>query len=87
MLNSKHDFLKDIERIRSLSSVIDKKLSELSVHLGSIILDSAVLTKARFDFSKSNHTCAILLDEVKLISDSKLNKQYPLVDFCKLFNT
>ena len=29
MLNSKHDFLKDIERIRSLSSVIDKKLSEV----------------------------------------------------------
>ena len=29
MLNSKHDFLKDIDRIRSLSSVIDKKLSEI----------------------------------------------------------
>ena len=29
MLNSKHDFLKDIERIRSLSSIIDKKLSEM----------------------------------------------------------
>ena len=30
MLNSKHDFLKDIERIRSLSSVIDKKLSQVT---------------------------------------------------------
>ena len=30
MLNSKHDFLKDIERIRSLSSVIDKKLSQIT---------------------------------------------------------
>jgi GTPase involved in cell partitioning and DNA repair len=29
MLNSKRDFLKDIERIRSLSSIIDKKLSEV----------------------------------------------------------
>ena len=29
ILNSKHNFLKDIERIRSLSSVIDKKLSEV----------------------------------------------------------
>ena len=64
-----------------------KKLSELSVHLGSIILDSAALTKARFDFSKSNHISTILLDEVKLMADSKLNKQYPLVDFSKLFNT
>ena len=30
MLNSKHDFLKDIERIRSLSSAIDKKLSQVT---------------------------------------------------------
>ena len=29
MLSPKRDFLKDIERIRSLSSVIDKKLSEV----------------------------------------------------------
>ena len=64
-----------------------QKLSELSVYLGSIVLDSATLTKARFDFSKSNHICTILLDEVKLMVDSKLNKQYPLVDFSKLLNT
>jgi len=30
MLNSKHNFLKDIERIRSISSIIDKKLSEVN---------------------------------------------------------
>ena len=29
MLNPKRDLIKDIERIRSLSSVIDKKLSEM----------------------------------------------------------
>ena len=69
-----------------ISPVCSQKLSELSVHLGSIILDSAALTKARFDFSKSNHISTILLDEVKLMADSKLNKQYPLVDFFKLFN-
>ena len=34
-----------------ISPVCSQKLSELSVHLGSIVLDSAVLTKARFDFS------------------------------------
>ena len=83
-----------IPMIRTISAKLfvlfpmcSQKLSELSVHLGSIVLDSAVLTKARFDFSKSNHTCAILLDEVKLMADSKLNKQYPLVDFSKLINT
>ena len=83
-----------IPMIRTTSSklfvlfpIYSQKLSELSVHLGSIILDSAALTKARFDFSKSNHISTILLDEVKLMADSKLNKQYPLVDFSKLFNT
>ena len=63
-----------------------QQLSELSVHLGSIVLDSAALTMARFDFSKSNHISAKLLDEVKLMAESKLSKQYPLVDFFKLFN-
>ena len=69
-----------------LFPMYSQKLSELSVHLGSIVLDSAALTKARFNFSKSNHMSSMLLDEVKLMTDSKLNKRYPLVDFYKLFN-
>jgi len=69
-----------------ISPTPSQKLSELSVCLGSIVLDSAVLTQARFDFSKSNEECAIMLDEVKLMANSKLNKQYPLVDFFKLSN-
>ena len=64
-----------------------QKLSELSVHLGSIVLDSAVLTKARFDFSQSNEESAALLDKVKLMVDSKISKQYPNLDFFKLCNT
>ena len=36
-----------------ISSISSQKLSELSVHLGSIVLDSAVLTKARFDLTNS----------------------------------
>ena len=59
-----------------ISLTSSQKLSELSVHLGSILLDSAVLIQARFDFSKSNNDSAILLDEVKLMADSKLNKQF-----------
>jgi len=58
-----------------------KLLSELSVHLGSIILDSATLTTARFDFGHSNIESSLMLDEVKLMIDSKLSKQYPLLDF------
>ena len=82
-----------IPMIRTISAKLfvlfplnSQKLSELSVHLGSIVLDSATLTKARFDFSKSNHVSSTLLDEVKLMADSKLNKQYPLVDFSRLFD-
>ena len=64
-----------------------QKLAELSVHLGSIVLDSAALTKARFDFSQSNDESASILDEVKLMVDSKLCKQYPNLDFLKLCTT
>ena len=64
-----------------------QKLSEISVHLGSIVLDSAALTTARFDFSQSNVESSILLNEVKLMANSKLNKQYPNLDFFKSCNT
>jgi len=64
-----------------------QKLSEMSVHLGSIVLDSAALTTARFDFSLSNTESSILINEVKLMVGSKLNKQYPNLDFFKLCNT
>ncbi|MDH3313622.1 MAG: hypothetical protein OEM28_10820 [Nitrosopumilus sp.] len=86
--------LSSIPMIRTISaqlfSIVPKcsqTLSELSVHLGSVVLDSASLTKARFDFSLSNHESSMFLDEVKLMVDSKLSKQYPNVDFFKLCNT
>jgi len=63
-----------------------QKLSELSVHLGSIVLDSAALTKARFDFSQSNDESLTLLDKVKLMADSKISKQYPNLNFFKSCN-
>ncbi|NOQ44066.1 MAG: hypothetical protein GQ471_00120, partial [Nitrosopumilus sp.] len=73
-----------IPMIRTISAQLfdivphcSQKLSELSVHLGSIVLDSAALTKARFDFSQSNDESSIMLNEVKLMVDSKINKQYP----------
>lgn len=56
-------------------------LSELSVHLGSITLDSATITTAQFDFSQSNIESSLMLDEVKLMVDSKISKQYPQLDF------
>ena len=62
---------------------ISQKLNELSMYLGSVILDSATLTNAKFDFSQSNLESTCLLDEVKLIVESKLSKQYPNLDFLK----
>ncbi len=83
-----------IPMIRTISAQLfdiiphcSQKLSELSVHLGSIVLDSATLTKARFDFSHSNEESSILLNEVKLMVDSKISKQYPNLDFFKVCNT
>lgn len=64
-----------------------QKLSEISVHLGSIVIDSAALTTARFDFSQSNYESSSKLHKVKLMADSKLNKQYPNLDFLRLCNT
>jgi len=83
-----------IPMIRTISAQLfdiipncSQKLSELSVHLGSIVLDSATLTKAKFDFSESNEESSTILNEVKLMVDSKISKQYPNLDFFKLCNT
>jgi len=83
-----------IPMIRTISAQLfiivphcSQKLSKLSVNLGSIVLDSAALTKARFDFSQSNDESSIMLNEVKLMVDSKISKQYPHLDFFKVCNT
>jgi hypothetical protein len=56
---------------------------ELSSVLGSIVMDSATITEAKFDFGQSNKESQTILDEAKLIADSKINKQYPNLDFAK----
>jgi hypothetical protein len=48
------------------------------------VLDSATITKAQFDFSQFNMESSMLLDEVKLMADSKIRKQYPHLDFFKV---
>ncbi len=71
--------------IRTISATLfdiipkcSQKLSELSVHLGSIVLDSAALTTARFDFSRSNVKSSILLDEIKSMVNSKFTSRYDI---------
>ena len=89
-----HVLSSSIQLIRTLSAQLfgivpecSEKLSELSLHLGSIVLDSAAITNAQFDFSQSNEESSTLLDEVKLMVDSKISKQYPNLEFFKLCNT
>ena len=94
-VNSIHEvFPITISLIRTVSAQLfdiipncSQKLSELSAHLGIIVLDSAALTKARFDCSPSNEESSSLLNEVKLMVDSKISKQYPNLDFFKVCNT
>ncbi len=83
-----------VHMIRTISAQLvdilpesSQQLSELSVYLGSIVLDSATITKAQFDFSQSNLESSMLLDEVKLMADSKISKQYPHLDFFKVSDT
>jgi len=60
-----------------------QNLCELSSILGSIVMDSATITEAKFDFGQSNRESQRILDEAKLIVDSKINKQYPNLDLAK----
>ncbi len=83
-----------IPMIRTISAQLfdilpncSQKLSEVSVHLGSLVLDSAALTNPSFDFSQSNEDASTLHHEVKLIVDCKISKQYPNLDFFKVCNT
>jgi len=71
MLNSKHDFLKDIERIRSLSSVIDKKLSEVKSS------DSDKIDKLTLDELQD-------LEKIARISDFMLSKYTDKKEMCSI---
>ena len=71
MLNSKHDFLKDIERIRSLSSIIDKKLSEIKLS------DNEKITKLTLDELQD-------LDKIAGIVDFMLTKHADKKEMCSI---
>ncbi|HSD05412.1 MAG TPA: hypothetical protein VLB45_06655 [Nitrosopumilaceae archaeon] len=60
---------------------VDANLGELSLVLGGLIIDTGHLTSATLDFEAANLKSARLLDEAKLIADSKICKQFPNLDF------
>ena len=83
-----------IPAIRILSSSLfelvpdcSQKLCELSVNLGSLVMDSAILTNSNCNFGLSNIESNRLLDEAKLMADSKIDKQYPNLETIKENNT
>ena len=71
MLNSKRDFLKDIERICSLSSIIDKKLSEIKPS------DNEKITKLTLDELQD-------LDKIAGIADFMLTKYADKKEMCSI---
>lgn len=68
-------------RMLSLLPVIDFQLGELSLLLSGVIIDAAHLASSNLDFEKANEKSRMLLDEAKLIADSKIYKQFPNLDF------
>jgi hypothetical protein len=67
-------------RMLGIMPQLDSQLGELSLLIGGIIIDSAHLASANLDFGVANEISRRLLDEAKLIADSKINKQFPNVD-------
>ena len=59
----------------------DVYLGDLSLILGGLVIDGGHLTGANLDFEDANRQSCLLLDEAKLIADSKIYKQFPNVDF------
>ena len=60
---------------------IDMELGELSIILGGLIIDAGHLVGACINFEKENQMATMLMDEAKLIADSKFSKQFPNLDF------
>ena len=58
----------------------DSQFGELSLVIGGLIIDVGQLTSATLDFDLANCESSRLLDEAKLIADSKIYKQFPNVD-------
>jgi len=68
-------------KLLTLVPVLDFQLGELSLLIGGIIIDAAHLASSNLDFGQANEMSQRLLDEAKLIADSKICKQFPNLDF------
>lgn len=57
-----------------------RQLAGIASVLGSVLVDSAAITGAKFDFDRHNRDSQKLLNQAKLSADSKIRKQYPNLD-------
>jgi hypothetical protein len=81
-----HEILPLVSLIRMANSMIytihdSYDFVELSCTLGSIVIDSGSLVDATYDFKQANLESKHILAEVNLIVESKINKQYPNLNF------
>ena len=60
---------------------LDWQLGALSLLLSGVIVDAAHLASLNLDFERANDQSRRLLDEAKLIADSKICNQFPNLDF------
>ncbi len=68
-------------RMLSLMPMLDFQLGELSLLISGVIIDAAHISSSTLDFEVANKESERLLDEAKLIADSKICKQFPNLDF------
>ncbi len=68
-------------RLFLLMPVLDFDLGDLSLLLSGVTVDAAQLASSNLDFGRANEVSTRLLDEAKLIADSKIYKQFPNLDF------
>lgn len=66
--------------LSSVDLACSKKLSNVSLCFGSIILDTATISGAKLDLSMSNKEASLLFDQAKLTANFKLKKQYPKLE-------
>ena len=73
-----------ISLVRTLSSALFKpapecsqRLCVLAMNLGSIVIDSAILSCANCNFGSSNAESGRLLDEAESMADSEIARRYP----------
>jgi len=67
-------------RMFTLAPVLDFQLGELSLLISGVIIDAAHLAGSTLDFEAANSQSRRLLDEAKLIADSKISKLFPNLD-------